>query len=55
MGQTCSNCNCNKDERDELRIDDKLTNSQVAARAQYQYDEQEMSGVAAVFGHHSYV
>ena len=23
MGTTCSNCNCNKDERDELKIDEK--------------------------------
>jgi hypothetical protein len=55
MGQSCSNCNCNKDERDELRIDDKQGSSQAAGRAQYHYDEQDLSGVAAVFGQHSYV
>ena len=55
MGQTCSNCNCNKDERDELRIEDKLSSSQVAAKSLYHYDEQDLSGVAAVLGQHSYV
>ena len=61
MGATCSNCNCNKDERDELKIDEKLNlagaNGDRAGRSQYHYAgeedqerENQLNGVAAVFG-----
>ena len=36
MGATCSNCNCNKDERDEMKLDEKInSNSLTVGGNQY--------------------
>jgi hypothetical protein len=50
MGQSCSNCNCNKDERDELKIDEKHVSSH-DRQTKGHYDGLDISDVAAVFGH----
>lgn len=55
MGNSCSNCNCNKDEHDEFRLDEKLAASQgiaaganrqnVLAAETYQNDSSQLEGV----------
>lgn len=37
MGNTCTNCNCNKDDRDEFKLDDKLAQNQAIAGANRQH------------------